>query len=185
MTPPINLGILSASGSAVASAVELISTTTLSSSSSGMDFRNIPQTYRHLWVLFAPNSSISVNPDQLGIRFNNDSSSVYGDASIYSANNNMNLDSRSNQSRIIIPNMFTAFSNRTMMSFTISDYTESSTDHSMVGLFGSFTTQYSQDGSTIGGGTYDKIGAVNRIDIDALGWTFEIGSKFSLFGIGG
>jgi len=182
---PIPLGILAASGG-VASAMELISTQSLSSAAATVTFSSIPQTYRHLQIRAVNKLDTSdldiVNVSLMSINGNSTSFShhiIFGDGSgVGSAGFNgfpyiYNLPTNNNGA-----NTFAA------QVIDILDY-RSTTKNKPIRMLNGHASTFNRF-TSLGGMAFLSTAAITSISFTGgSGYNWKAGSRFSLYGIKG
>jgi hypothetical protein len=184
-------GYISGAAPVLPPAYELISTQILGSNVSSVDFTSIPQTYKHLEIRYSVTNN---TPLRVCLRFNGDTSSVYGVHSIRSINNGegFNIDGSSsvNNSSVEISTYMNGggggFNNIQNGITTITDYSSTvknkvlrTPNASTQDAFNSTLYYYS--------GLWANTSAVTSITIFNITNTqlINAGSRISLYGIKG
>lgn len=167
--------------SAPASSYQLISTQTLTSSSSSVTFSSIPSTYKHLQIRTVTKST--ANNTQTLVRLNGSSGS-YATHRIYRSNTTV-ASSNSSSDNYIRPNTQASSSTTNSFCATIFDVFDyaSSTKNTVLKYFGGGA--YVNFQLELGSGLLVNTSVLDSITFYDGGGSFEVGSRFSLYGIEG
>jgi len=179
----IPLGILGTlSGGAAAGAYELISTTVLSSTATSVTFSSIPSTYKHLQIRATSRNSFA-NIEST-IQFNGDTANNYSHH--YLQGDGSAVTSGAGTSTAYVFGLMSAVNNEVANAFgsgvvDILDYADTSkykTTRSLAGVHNTGNKLIQ-----LRSGSWRSTSAISSVTIAVFGQSFQVGSRFSLYGI--
>lgn len=184
----IPFGVIGGAAGGAAGSFELISTTVLSTATATINLTSIPSSYKHLELRYVARSSNSGGTTRLvALQFNTDTgSSNYSFHNL--GGNGSTVSSGSASDQAYIPGGYYVGSTGTASAFgagivSILDYASTSkfkTVRSLNGIAQAGTFVYMHSGN------WRSTEAISTIVIkDMAGFTFDAGSRFSIYGIKG
>jgi hypothetical protein len=185
----IPLGIWAASGAgsgAAAGAYELIATANGTGSSGTITFSSIPSTYKHLQIRSTSRQDTTGNV-QIFNRFNNDSTAVYANHTLFGAGSSVISQALTSQTEtrpgIILGSLETtgAFTNAIIDILDYASTAKNKTTRTSLG-YHSATGSYR---IYLSSGLWQSTSAINRVDVLSATGNFTATSRFSLYGIKG
>jgi hypothetical protein len=182
------LGLLSQGGVAAPSSFELISTTTLGSSTASVTFSSIASTYSHLQIRAAARSDRNFGVDNIGLRFNSDSGSNYNTHFLFNNGSTITSTDLGINSWIYsarLPDAAVTASSFGAAIIDVLDYKATTKNKTIRSIFGSSTTgSYPWNG--MHSGVWLSTTAITSLTLlPVTGPNFITGSRFSLYGIKG
>jgi hypothetical protein len=187
---PIPLGIFAvagAGGGAAAPAYELISTTVLTSTSANITFSSIPSTYKHLQLRNVVRSTGN-NEDNYRMTFNGVGGTAYADHFLSGDGASVVSSGATNMAfvRILFASAYSGSPSAQFASSVIDivDYASTTKNKTVKGLSGEiYSGQRTR--ATLFSGLWNNTSAISSITLVPGADSFQIGSRFSLYGIKG
>ncbi len=175
-------------GAAAAGAMELISTTLLSSTTSSVTFSSIASTYKHLQIRATARSNYNATLGGFAIRFNSDTGSNYTyhilDGDTVQASSFGGSSQTNGLVTLITGNTATANAFGAAICDVL-DYA-STTKNKTVRTLGGRVSTYQNSNIRLGSSLWLSTSAITSITLfDHIGGSFVSGSRFSLYGIKG
>lgn len=179
----ILLGLVASSGAS--DAMQLISSTTLTTTSSTIDFSSIPSTFKHLQIRISSRSTDTNSPFYLTL--NGDTGITYSRQIMDSTGSTTIAHTSASGNQTSFYAGFQAPSSAPANAFssaviTLTDYKNTNTLTTMRSTYG-LATSGGQYKIGMSGGVWNSLSAVNRVTFSGQVGGFAIGTTISLYGI--
>jgi hypothetical protein len=187
---PIPLGILAVAGAGggAGAAYEQIATTILGSSAASVTFSTsgLGATYKHLQIRAVNRNTASNVANWNSMQFNNDTASNYSSHLLYGTGSAAQSDGLANQSYVWLTQTPSAQAPANAFGALVVDILDpfSTTKNKTVRTLGGYRNA-SEQSIQLNSGNWRNTAAVTSILIFSQGNSFDIGSRFSLYGIRG
>lgn len=159
------------------STYEPIATTTLGSTASTITFSSIPSTYTDLVLVCNPITNVTTG--QLTIRFNGDTGSNYSRLILWSNGSSAGTSVYANESYAYSGFYTTLWSSATTNIFNILNYSNSSTNKTILGR-----SSNPSEASIASANLWRGTAAISSIELGiSVAGTYSVGSMFTLYGI--
>jgi hypothetical protein len=172
----------------MADAWEVIESTTLSGTSTGVTFSSLTTDYVHLMVKMTVRTDLNTTPghDYVGIHFNGDTAGNYGTTAGTGANTTLGVEEEAaNVNGMKVRATACDPENALMfgqIEVVIPSYQSTNQNGCCFGNGGKAGTSYGFD--QFGGGYWDNTAAITSVTLNPGGGTnFNIGSTFTIYGL--
>ncbi len=155
---------------------------TVGTATGTISFNSIPQGYTDLIIVAKYGTSGSGN--SMGMRFNGDTGSNYSITTLYGTGSSALSDRASNQSYSLFAYNITSSSSSTLDTQTIlniQNYSNTTTNKTVLERTASIGSAY--PGTEAGVTLWRNTAAITSLQLISIGYTFQTGSTFSLYGI--